>query len=241
MPPNHDKAQQRRARSAEARKRAQREDRRRRAVRVGGIGLAAAALVAGLTVTVVTADHGDASTAKPGASAAIPADPLRVAVGRTTTPPWDAPADATARAAAAGLPMLDTEGVALHIHAQLNVIVNGNAVPVPADIGIDEASRTLSPLHTHDGSGVIHVESPSQAAFTLGQFMTEWDVTLNTTQLGGLTATDGNTLRWYVNGVEQTGDPSAYELRAHDVITLVYGPAGQQVTVPATYDWPAGL
>jgi hypothetical protein len=33
-------------------------------------------------------------------------------------------------------------------------------VPVPAGIGIDPAVG-FAPLHTHDASGVIHVESPT--------------------------------------------------------------------------------
>jgi hypothetical protein len=35
--------------------------------------------------------------------------------------------------------MLGPEGIAVHIHAHLDVIVNGNGVQAPADIGVDDA------------------------------------------------------------------------------------------------------
>ena len=102
-----------------------------------------------------------------------------VAVGGYTTPPWPAPADATAAVNAAGLPMLGREGNVEHIHAHLDVLVDGQAVPVPADIGIDVHRRTISPLHTHDGSGVLHIESPVKRQFSLGEFFSEWQVSLS--------------------------------------------------------------
>jgi len=86
--------------------------------------------------------------------------PATVAAGGYTAPPWPAPADATAAVNAAGLPMLGREGNVEHIHAHLDVLVDGQAVAVPAGIGIDVHRRTISPLHTHDASGVLHIESP---------------------------------------------------------------------------------
>jgi hypothetical protein len=32
----------------------------------------------------------------------------------------------------------------------------------------------FSPLHTHDTSGIIHVESPTVRSFTLGEFVDLW-------------------------------------------------------------------
>lgn len=238
MADHDDKAEHRRAKSAAARKQAKRADRRRRTFRIGAAVLGGAALIAGLTVAVVTADYGQAENAS---AKQIPSAPARNAVGRETAPPWNAPDHAVAHVAAAGLPMLGSEGTVEHIHAKLNVIVDGTPVEVPADIGIDQTAQRLSPLHTHDTSGVIHVESPVPATFSLGQFMTEWDVALDAQRIGDLTATNGNALHWYVNGQEQTGNPAAYTLKAHDVITIVYGPADQHVDVPSTYDWPADL
>jgi hypothetical protein len=73
---------------------------------------------------------------------------------------WPAPGDATAQAKAAGLPMLGQEGQVLHIHSHLDVYVDGKTVTVPAEVGIDLVRQQISPLHTHDTSGVVHIESP---------------------------------------------------------------------------------
>ncbi|MFF4647092.1 hypothetical protein [Streptomyces sp. NPDC001389] len=129
--------------------------------------------------------------------------------------------------------MLGEEGNAEHIHAHLDVIVNGKPVAAPPNIGVDQRTRQISPLHTHAADGVIHVESPVKAAFSLGRFMAEWDVALTTESIGGLRAGNGHVLHAYVNGKERPGDPSGIELRAHDEIALVHGPTTTKVTVLA--------
>src|SRR4051794_27870415 len=65
------------------------------------------------------------------------------------TPPWPRPDDTAGRVQAAGLRLLPTEGLVFHIHSLLKVYYQGQAVSVPANIGI--ASNGISPLHTHDG------------------------------------------------------------------------------------------
>jgi hypothetical protein len=172
---------------------------------------------------------------------AMPSTPCTTAEGRTTAPPWDAPADPSARVAAAGLRMMGAEGNVMHIHAHLDVLVDDKPVTVPAFIGIDEKAHQISPMHTHDPSGVIHIESPAEAAFTLGQFMTEWNVALDADRIGGLKAGNGNLLRAYVNGKQIKGSPAAIVLKAHEEIALVYGPADEQGKVPGTFPFPAGM
>jgi hypothetical protein len=138
--------------------------------------------------------------------------------------------------------MLGEEGNALHIHAHLDVIADGKPVQVPADIGVDDARQMISPLHSHDTTGVIHVESPNKAdTFTLGQFFAEWDVALSADHIGGLTADDTHHLTVYVNGTPRAGDPAAIVLAAHDEIAIVYGTDAEQITVPSSYPWTNGL
>lgn len=154
---------------------------------------------------------------------------------------WPAPADASAQTKAAGLPMLGAEGQVLHIHSHLDVFVDGKAVTVPAEIGIDLNRQQISPLHTHDTSGVVHIESPVKADFTLGQFMTEWNVPISKDALGPLKTGGGKELHLFVNGKEVSGDPAAIKLGAHEEIAVVYGSPANKVTVPASYNWPQGL
>jgi hypothetical protein len=167
--------------------------------------------------------------------------PATSAVGRKIAPPWRAPLDAAAAARAAGLPLLSHEGTVEHIHAHLDVRVDGQAVEVPRYIGIDASGRGISPVHTHDPTGIIHIESPVKRAFTLGEFFTEWDVSLSPNNIGGLTVGDGKTLRVFVNGIPATGNPAALIINAHDEIALVYGSPGPGESIPAHYDFPPGL
>jgi hypothetical protein len=233
------RAEEKRARLAAAKAelaRQQRAARRRRLWIAAGVLVAVVALV---LFGVFAVNH--AAQSKKGATAAIPSAPASTATGRDTTPPWHAPANVSAAVAAAGLPMLGEEGTALHIHAHLDVIVNGRPVEVPADIGIDEAARKISPLHTHDTTGVIHVESPTQAQFSLGQFFSEWQVSLAADHLGGLRTDGTNVLKVYVNGKPYQGDPGGIILHAHDEIAVVYGTAAQQQNPPGTYQFGNGL
>ena len=61
----------------------------------------------------------------------------------------------------------------LHIHPVLRITVDGAPEPIPAETGI--VRSCMAEIHTHDGSGTLHVESVLAAkAFTLGQFFTVW-------------------------------------------------------------------
>jgi hypothetical protein len=142
---------------------------------------------------------------------------------------------------AAGLPRLSREGSVEHIHAHLDVRVNGQPVEVPAMIGIDRSGRGISPVHTHDSTGVIHIESPVKRTFTLGEFFTEWDVGLSTDSIGGLRADDGKSLRAFVNGKPVTGNPAALPINAHDEIVLIYGASEPGESIPGHYDFASGL
>src|SRR5579885_247542 len=68
------------------------------------------------------------------------------------------------------------EATDFHIHAHLDLIVDSKPITIPAGIGI-KPNECLYWLHTHNTSGVIHIESPQQTTFTLGQFIQVWDNT----------------------------------------------------------------
>jgi hypothetical protein len=159
----------------------------------------------------------------------------------TAMPPWPLPADPVSGAKAAGLDVQPMEGTAKHFHAHLDVIVNGKPVKVPGDIGVSPAQQAMSELHTHDDSGMLHIEAPTtNKRYTLGQVFDEWQVKLSTAGIGGLRADSRNTLVAYVDGKPLSGDPATIELLPHRQIALVYGPAGAKVDVPKSYDFPPG-
>jgi hypothetical protein len=111
--------------------------------------------------------------------------------------PWPAPADPLRLTFAAGLQPERKETLIHHVHSHLDIFVNGARVIVPAAIGINihdpgvhvfkasDGSRgyggiqlcdkpCISPLHTHDNTGILHTESASPVPSRLGQFFTEW-------------------------------------------------------------------
>jgi hypothetical protein len=132
------------------------------------------------------------------------------------------PEDTAAAVRAAGLVLLGSEQLAVHYHARLRVEVDGRRVVVPAHIGI--GSDSISELHTHDESGTIHIESAEDVPFTLGQFMTEWDVALTPGCLGDRCADAGHHLTVTVDGEPYRGNPAEIVLRGGMDIQISYGP-----------------
>lgn len=165
-----------------------------------------------------------------------------------TPPPWSRnTADLDARAKQAGVQILPSEGVRLHIHQHLDIFNNGNRVTVPALIGIKRlpanqgGGAELAELHTHDTAGIIHLESERAQAFSLGQFFAVWGVFLSENCVGGLCNPPGP-MTMYVNGkkIPATADPARLVLQEHDEIAIVYGTPPS--SIPSSYDWtPSGL
>jgi hypothetical protein len=176
-----------------------------------------------------------------GGSTPAPVASPPAGAGAPVTTAWPTPPDASAAATKAGLAMLGEEQLAVHYHVHLDVIVNDHIVPVPAFIGIDLTRRMISALHTHDASGVVHIESAKDVPFTLGQVFTEWGQALRSDQVGPVTLGAGQELRVYRNGQRVAGDPAALRLRAHDEIVVWVGPSSAQPSVPSSYAFPPGL
>jgi hypothetical protein len=153
---------------------------------------------------------------------------------RRTKPPWPVNiSHLDENLASLGLDTTEGHvGLAFHIHAHLDVFVNGKKVQVPALIGINPAF--LAELHTHLPNGVIHIESPHKGKhLTLGQFFGDWAVFLNSRCIGSECG-----LTWYVNGKRQTGNPAGLELKAHQEIAIVVGKPPKKI--PSKYAFTAG-
>jgi hypothetical protein len=133
------------------------------------------------------------------------------------------------------------EQAAFHIHAHLDIFINGKPTTVPAQIGINSDARCLYWLHTHDDSGVIHIEAPVKREFTIGNFFDIWGKVFNNTHLFD-EKDKGNILSLYVNGnkVPTNVDYRSMNLNAHDEIAIVYG-AMPFDKIPSRYEFPQGL
>jgi hypothetical protein len=166
-------------------------------------------------------------------SASTSSSPKNPAPGVGATP-WPAPSDPLARARAAGLVPEVAERLQYHVHAHLDVFIDGKPIVVPAGIGIDITNPAvhtfdsggqksyggitvpcdqpcISPLHTHDTTGVLHTESSTHKDNTFGQFLTEWGVTLPRNAVV------------YVNGNRFGGDPKTIDLANFTEIAVVIG------------------
>ncbi len=130
----------------------------------------------------------------------------------------------------------EAEMVQTHFHAHLALIQNGTAVPLPGGIGILQDQQCLYWLHTHAADGIIHIESPGTATFTVGQFFDIWGQPLSSTQAGPLRADPGAQLHVFVNGIPYTGDPRAIPLTPHELITIESGVAAP----PPAFTFPSG-
>jgi hypothetical protein len=95
------------------------------------------------------------------------------------------------------------------------------------------ATPCISPLHTHDPSGIVHTESASPTPNVLGQFFTQWGVTLNANCVGGY-CKPKDAIAVYVDGKPAPGDPSAIELANGREIAIVIGPPPS--SIPSTFD-----
>jgi hypothetical protein len=146
--------------------------------------------------------------------------PVRLTLNSGSAP-WPDPDHVADRVAAAGLVGTSSESLTVHYHAHLDIFVDGRSEPVAASIGRDDDSF-FSPLHTHATSGMIHIEAPSDQAFTLGMLFTEWGVRLNRNCVGGY-CEPGTPIAAYVNGHLAVGAVSAVVFRKGEEIALVIG------------------
>jgi hypothetical protein len=175
-----------------------------------------------LALTLTACGTTDASV--DSGEAPPPSSPPAAATDATSMPPWPAPTDdVPARVEAAGLD-LGPMGTAEHYHPRLQIIIDGTPVQVPANIGIDPYTGAMSALHTHETDGTIHIEADTTGeVFTLGQLFTEWGVRLTSTQIGGVRAETGQTVKLTSIGAEIAGDPRDLRLKPEQTIVLRVG------------------
>ncbi|TML31303.1 MAG: hypothetical protein E6G24_12110 [Actinobacteria bacterium] len=154
-------------------------------------------------------------------------------VGLQTGPaPWNAGVDHLPdRLGPLGLPQLSAEGTVIHIHAHLDIYVNGKHETVPGQIGIYDG-QFLTDLHTHDATGVMHVESSTKRTFSLGEFFGVWGVRLTNRCVGGYCKPQ-TPWRTYVNGAPYAGDPSKLVLIKHQEVAIVVGKPPKKI--PSSY------
>ncbi|MBI2871246.1 MAG: hypothetical protein HYY14_05995 [Candidatus Omnitrophica bacterium] len=121
------------------------------------------------------------------------------------------------------------EHLKYHIHAHLDIFTDGKPHPVPEGVGIVGRS-CLYWLHTHDRSGIIHVEAPQARHFTLDQFFLVWNATAQTAPAVKQTP------KIFVNGKRISGGLVQVEMADLAQIAVIYGK--EPPKIPSSYDFP---
>lgn len=127
------------------------------------------------------------------------------------------------------------EQTTYHVHAHLSLYINGQAVSLPANIGIAADGSCFYWLHTHDTTGVIHMEAPGQQTFTLGTFFKLWAREVPPLQSPPFQLDQSSGWQVYVDGKPYTGDFRNIELSAHTLVTMAYNTTGYQPDT--TFNW----
>jgi hypothetical protein len=235
MATRKEEKERRRAERVEAERRAAAAARKRTMLGYGVAGVLTAAVIAGIVVVIVGSGSSSSGPTEVHRNNSVPA----AAQGTLDTPPpWPPQYDNLGeRLNAMGLPGLN-ENV-FHIHAIIHVYVNGKPVQVPANIGLNDGVGPFSSIHTHDTSGIIHMEADQTYPFTIGQFFAVWGVRFSDDELGPYKSNGNEKLSVYVDGKRVT-DPVNYVMHEHDDISVGYGKPGSFPTKPPA-SFPTGL
>jgi hypothetical protein len=217
--------------------------------------LAAALLCAAVLTACGSSNSSSSSGGATGTSGAGATSTSTSAAASSSTPqigfegvplqqgPQLAPASTTGTAKVHGITCGPSEQLVYHIHAHLAVFKSGQPYAVPAGVGIPGSKAVNTNqgpvasggsciywLHTHTTDGVIHVESPSKAIYTLGDFFDEWHQPLSASRVAGLQGP----VTAFVNGKPWKKSPRDIPLLPHEDIQLEIGEPAPPIV---TTDW----
>ena len=129
-----------------------------------------------------------------------------------------------------------------HHHVQLSMFVNGEQIALPKGTGMKDPHNNpfiyhaacFYFLHTHDRTGIIHIEPRTDTTYNLKNYFAVWGMPLSTTGFAGYTGA----VSVYINGTLQPGmDPRTVTFSPFEQITLVIGTPPDWIPV---YIFPAG-
>jgi hypothetical protein len=109
-----------------------------------------------------------------------------------------------------------------HDHVLLSVLVGGEPMAVPEGIGMNPklwhdhsldqyGPSGISPMHTHDTSGTIHIESTIEREYTVGELLKV--IGMDPETVTGMTV-DGNEVADFLNHEMKRGEKIQLEVAA---------------------------
>jgi hypothetical protein len=137
-----------------------------------------------------------------------------------------------------GISCAGMEYATLHVHSHLALFYHGTQVQIPRLIGGAPVppQGCLYWIHTHDATGIIHIEAPQLSPpggsdYTTGILFDIWGQPLTRSNVAGLKGP----VTAYVNGQKYDGDLRMIPLKAHQLITLE---VGTPLVTPPNYTFP---
>ena len=119
----------------------------------------------------------------------------------------------------------------IHWHPKVSITINGEKQFIPVNIGItvgkimdtEVAGMRMSPMHTHETDGTIHMEqqNPKEHTMKLGYFFDVWDKKFDSECIFEYCNSDEKTLKMFVNG-EPNYEFDNYMLKDKDNIEIIY-------------------
>ena len=109
-----------------------------------------------------------------------------------------------------------------HTHSNLAIYIDG-AELIPQNIGIQDEScpNGMRGIHTHDDTGKLHIETPSQIEAPIGAFFNIWGEVFNSEQILDNVADSDYEIVMYVNG-DINDEFENYVMSNNDDIEIYY-------------------
>jgi hypothetical protein len=203
------------------------------------VSLAIAAMLAPLFILSACGGGGSSSPAGAGDTQTAPPAPVQIVLAQAYTPLSSAAGMSKANWPEWNHPGMDPVGGVgcykigqFHTHALLSIYKDGVRLAVPGSIGRNTDCEFE--LHTHEGSGTIHIETDVQKGFTLGQFFGLWGQNLSEVSVAGLAGMP----TFFTIENEQitrvTTNPAEIILTPHKEIVIVTGTPPKEVP---KFDW----
>jgi hypothetical protein len=171
--------------------------------------------------------------------------PVQIAIGQTVGAPTFDEGDGAN--GGQGQPVhgiaCDASEPVLHVHAHLTLIANGTQRAIPLAIGVVTpvvvegfvvAGSCFYWFHTHDATGIIHLEAPVTTTLTLGDFFAIWGEPLDRSNVAGFQGA----VTAFVDSARYDGDLGAIPITEHLQVTLVVGPVPTNIptyTLPSVF------